>query len=152
MVLGILGQCRATEVVRDDEHVDQASNGDDGGERSNRTGVVHVPRARETLLALKDVLGRTDRADRTGVVVSDRATSSAGVSTHTGVGKRAGVEWDDGEIGAGWIGTPILGFDDRGVKANFGALAFLGGALDAVRKWRQEKTFSANALCRIEAT
>ena len=152
MDFGILGQRRATEVVRDDEHVDQAGNGDDGGERSNRTGVVHVPWAREALFALKDVLGRTDRTDRTGVVVSGRATSSAGVSTHTGVRKRAGVEWDDGEVGAGWIGTPILGFDDGGGKPNFVALAFLGGALDAIRKWWQEKTFFANAFCRIKAT
>ena len=132
MVFGIRGQCRATEVVRDDEHVDQAGNGDDGGERSDRTGVVSIPWARKALLALKDVLGRTDRADGTGVVVSDRATSSAGVSTHTCLGKRTGVEWDDGEVGAGWIGTPILGFDDGGGKPNFVALAFLGGALDAI--------------------
>ena len=78
--------------------------------------------------------------------MSDGTTSNAGVSTEAGVGKRAGVERCGGEIRAGRVGTPEVGFDDGGEKSNVVAVALLCGALGTLMVGWNEVGGAADAV------
>ena len=83
-------------------------------------------------MILKDVLRKAECADGTRLVMADGTSSFRRVPTETRVGKRTGVEWCGGEIGAGRVGAPVVEFDDGCVESGLVAVALLGGALGAL--------------------
>ena len=128
-------------------HEKYQSKGDNGDKRRVQAGVAGIVSwACNTLLDLESKRGRADGTHGTFFVVTLGTSSFRRVPTETRPGERAVVEWDGGEVGAGGIGPPVVGFDDGCLESDLIAVALLDRALGALAVGRNEVGGAANAV------